>query len=46
MSKEHPGFKGLSNKVEKEYEKKGVSKKKAKEIGKKVAGKIANEKKK
>lgn len=44
--KKHPGFKAVSGKITKEYEKKGVSDKKAKEIGVATAGKIANEIKK
>jgi len=38
-------FTKLAKTVEKEYEKKGKSVKKATEIGKAVAGKVANEKK-
>jgi hypothetical protein len=37
-------FDKLAKTVEKEYEKKGKSKKKSEEIGKAVAGKIAREK--
>lgn len=43
MKSEHVGFKRLQNRVAKEYEKKGIGKRKAKEIGAKVAGKVKAE---
>ena len=38
------GFKKLDNKIEREYERKGYSKKKAQYIGRATAGKVAREK--
>lgn len=46
MGKKKSKFKKLEKKIEREYEKKGVSKKKAERIGKATAGKIYWAKKK
>ena len=43
---EHIGFKKLENKVEREYERKGFSPKRAEYIGSAVAGKVARERRK
>lgn len=43
-SSKHIGFRRLSNRVAKEYENKGYSKDKAKEIGDETAAKVAHEK--
>ena len=40
----HIGFKGLERRIDREYRKKGISKKKAEYIAKATAGKVAREK--
>lgn len=41
MTKKHPGFKAVSGKIAKEYEAKGMSDKKAKEVGAAIAANAA-----
>ncbi len=41
MTKKHPGFKAVEGKIAKEYEAKGMSKKKAEKVGGAVAANAA-----